>query len=1060
MLYGDSGNGKSSLINAGLLPEVVGLGLGFSFERVRVQPRAGEEIVVERIATDEDRGGGDYLPSLLAAPDDASPQVVLSTEALEERLRAGWADHRPIVVFDQFEELLTLFEDPAALALQQRVVDLIVRLLHDPLPIKVVLSFREDHLGRVKQLLAAAPELVDQALRLGPPSEEALPTIIRGPFERYPGHFDHELEPALAERLRAVLADRFSAGELSLSEVQTVCLRLWQSGDPRTLLETRGVQGILEDYLGEELDAFPPEQRIAAVSLLAQMVTSSGTRNVISADDLLHRVREEEDIPERRLEQALERLESESKLVRRERRRDIDLYEITSEFLVPWISQRRIEARRQQDRRRERRRAAAFVAAGAILAAIAVWALGQRSDARREAKVSAALALAATSASQLQSQPDAALLLALDGYRRVQRPATRSGLISALQGARGSGVLGILHGHSAPIFSVAFGPDGRTLASGSDDGTVRLWDTRTNKQLGDPLTGHDGTVYGVAFSPDGRRLATSGADHTVRLWDVAGRREVARLEGHTGLVFSAVFSRDGRTLVSASQDRSVLVWDARDGRRLAGPLRHPDSVQMAAVSPDGATIASACRDGKVRLWDARTGELVGEPLARHTGEVVDVAFSPDGRRLASASFDDTVRLWDARTRRPLARLAGHSNAVYSVAFSPDGQTLASASSDRTIRRWNVASGRPAGAITGHVGTIFTLAFSADGRRLASGSNDATVRVADATAPGPLTGHRKPVRSVAFSRDGRSLVSGSNDRRAMLWDARTHRRLGTLKGSRGSVVSTAFSGDGRLVATGDTDSTVRLWDASTRRPLRTFEGHDGDVFGVAVSRDGRTVASAGEDFTVRLWPADGSRPRVLRGHRDKVYAVAFGPGGTVVSGGRDKRIRFWDAATGRPDGSPLPGHTDWIFSLALTRDGRTLASGAYDNTVRLWDARTRRPIGALRGHTGPVYSVAFSPDGRYLVSASEDDTTRVWDLATRRQIGSLAGNGRTILAVDFAPDGTLAVAGRDTEIRLLSDVVWSDFAAIQRTVCALMGGELSRAEWERAAPDIDYGRSCS
>ena len=306
LLYGDSGSGKSSLVNAGLFLR------SYDSALPRATARAAACVGRDRHRADPERGRrrGEFLPSVLAPERNRRTRTVLAMDVFEERVRAAGERHRLLLIFDQFEEIVTLFDEAGARDVQRRLVELLVRLLRGSLPVKVLFSFREDYLGRVKELLSACPELVDQALRIAPPTAEALPTIIRGPFERYPGRFARQLSPALAERLVTVLAERFGTGDVSLSEVQTVCLRLWQSDNPEALLDRKGPQGLLEDYLGEALDGMPTERRAAAIALLAQMVTSAGTRNVISAGDLVQRVQEQEgDITRGQLEQALEGLE-------------------------------------------------------------------------------------------------------------------------------------------------------------------------------------------------------------------------------------------------------------------------------------------------------------------------------------------------------------------------------------------------------------------------------------------------------------------------------------------------------------------------------------------------------------------------------------------------------------------------------------------------------------------------------------------------------------------------------------------------------------------------------
>ncbi|MFN7769521.1 MAG: hypothetical protein ACK5UC_20165 [Planctomycetaceae bacterium] len=499
--------------------------------------------------------------------------------------------------------------------------------------------------------------------------------------------------------------------------------------------------------------------------------------------------------------------------------------------------------------------------------------------------------------------------------------------------------------------------------------------------------GHTGPVFSVAYSPDGKRIVSGSDDKTLKVWDAVTGQETLTLTGHTNRVFSVAYSPDGKRIVSGSYDKTLKVWDAATGQETLTLTGHTGPVLSVAYSPDGKWIISGSDDNNLKVWDAATGQET-LTLTGHTKRVSSVAFSPDGKRIVSGSWDNTLKVWDAVTGQERLTLTGHRDQVLSVDYSPDGKWIISGSDDNNLKVWDAATGQETLTLMGHKASVTSVAYRPDGNRIVSGSDDNTLMVWDLATrkqTPTLAGHKATVTSVAYSPDGKRIVSGSGDSTLKVWDATTGQETLTLKGHTNWVSSVAYSPDGKRIVSGSADNTLRFWDATTGQTMLEPMRHDAQVTSVAYSPDGKRIVDGSDDNTLGVWDTATVQPTLkLTGHVRSVLSVAYSPGGTqIVSASRDNTLKVWDAVTGQVT-LTLTGHTAPVFSVAYSPDGKRIVSGSADNTLKVWDAATGQETLTLTGHTGWVSSVAYSPDAKRIVSGSDDNKLKVWDAATSSQ----------------------------------------------------------------------------
>ena len=517
-----------------------------------------------------------------------------------------------------------------------------------------------------------------------------------------------------------------------------------------------------------------------------------------------------------------------------------------------------------------------------------------------------------------------------------------------------------LTGHAKKISSVSYTPDGKYLATGSEDSTLKVWDVGSGKCLttiSDIIVGMQGETS-IIYSPDGKVLTTLHKDNTIKLWEVASRRCVKILTpkttGHPvlpGDIRSIAYTPDGRCLAVADWEKNIKLLEVETGIELKTLRSYAGFAGEAKYSPDGAYMVSGMGNGSIKLWKMASGKF--KILSGHTDSINDIIYSPDGAYLVTSSDDSTIKLWEVASSKCVKTFIGHTDGVDSIVYSSDGKYITSGSSDNTIKIWEVESGKCIKTLTGHKGSIYSFVYSSDEKYIASVSSDDTIKI---------------------------------------WEVKTGKCLKTLESYRG--VDICYFDGKYLVSTGK-EPLAKIWDVERGKCIKIIDGNEND-HPVKCSSDGRYLARAFGDGTIKLYEVKNGEciEKTLSGHTAYIEDIIYSPdGGYLISCSGDNTIKFWELGSSNCV-KTLTGHTDTVYSIGYSHDGSYLTSRSYDETIKLWEVKTGKCIQTLNvGYSsfGKI-DILYSKNEKYLATLfGGDNIIKLWDMKTGKHINTLHVN---------------------------------------------------------------------
>ena len=1017
-LYGKSGTGKTSLLNAGVFPRLrqeqylpVSIRLGMDAMGISFQ-----KCIITKIGKALEGKGTVTSCNVVPMPiDEQSTEYLWSYFARSRFSDLNGNTIFPVLVFDQFEEIFRKRQKDADALLRQihfmmdeshaltdRVVDG-TNYSYD-FNFRFIVAIREDDLYRLEDSIDNnyLPEMKRCRYRLRSLTEQGARDAILIPGE---GLFNKEDEDKIVRTIILIAKNRVTKS-ISTNLLSLICSRIYvdylKSGETHispTLVDSFLKGNPFERFYKEATRGLSNKEKSYIED---HLVDSSGRRNSISESDFMLNIKNGSFLLHGN-ERILQRISVPS---------DVESYRIElihDVFCLPLIGQK--EKRQLQ----KRSQITMFSLVCAIVVIGIIWYyLNTLQEANDQMKYNEIIA----KTEKIQSLSDYG-----DSYnaRRVTIDLIKNNLkylkekwvpeVEAAIRYANKHENAVLTGHKAAVSSVCFNGTGSTIMSTSYDRTIRLWDTETGK-LGKEIKLGNDTVEQAVFTPDGNSIVCGCTDNSIKIISLKTKKIEKILKGHKGPVNCVAITAKGGYIASASYDNTIKIWNVRTGKVERSFEGHNDCVEGVAFSKDENNIVSVSKDKTIRIWDLQKGICIDTIIHGHKDGIRSVAFSPDGKRFVTTSDDKTAKVWDIATRRCLTTLSGHKEIVYGAQFSHDGKYIATGSYDTTVRLWDSRTGACVDILKGHTMYVTSPSFSPDDRLVVSGSVDNTIRIwevpkhnlclkeldtvklssaayhpmigtriALATKYGgliikegkysfPMKGHTAPVNIVVFSPYGKELLSSSYDKTIKVWDANKKKcKKQIILETTANTIK--YSPDNRFFAAGMENGSICVWDATKYEIKYSMMSHNTSICDIDFSSDGQRLVSLSTDGRICIWDIQtGKRINCIDTHHKGKGHIIYGINDNLIfSSQDDKNIYVIDSESGIQRNF-LAGHTARIYGLTLSEDGRYIASTSHDKTVKVWDAASG--VCVMSEQLDQFSNVAFHPNGDQLLLISLSD----------------------------------------------------------------------------------------